>query len=456
MMRIGIPGRWTALAVTLCCLPTPGAPQADAGILVTDVRYWSLGEVTRVAIELTGPFKYRSDRLPNPERLFFDIRGAKPSKKGMQSIEPRNDVISRIRIAETQPGTTRVVLDLLRKAEYTVSQLSNPDRLIVELRASGTGAKPAEVTSKLPDKQPEPAVKTVETTLPAPEPALHIPPPDLTAKAAPPPKSVVPAAPAPTLTGPAIVPRGAQPNRSGSRTMTRVLGLKLGKIVIDPGHGGHDVGTTGPSGLNEKDLVLDISRRLADLLQEQLRSEVLLTRQDDTFIPLEERTRIANQNKADLFLSVHANSSPVRSVAGVETYYLSFTTNRNALELAARENAGSSRGIFDLQELLQRIALRDKLDESREFASRVQSSLFAVSAKNNAASRNRGVKKAPFVVLIGASMPSVLCEIGFLTNSTDEALLKRPEYRQRIAEAIASGVSGYAETLSNFQVAKRD
>jgi N-acetylmuramoyl-L-alanine amidase len=146
----------------------------------------------------------------------------------------------------------------------------------------------------------------------------------------------------------------------------------------------------------------------------------------------------------------------VRSVAGVETYYLSFTTNRNALELAARENAGSSRGIFDLQELLQRIALRDKLDESREFASRVQSSLFAVSAKNNAASRNRGVKKAPFVVLIGASMPSVLCEIGFLTNSTDEALLKRPEYRQRIAEAIANGVSGYAETLSKFQVAQRD
>ena len=250
-------------------------------------------------------------------------------------------------------------------------------------------------------------------------------------------------------------PKAAARNANGDRSLTRALGLKLGRVVLDPGHGGHDVGTHGPSGLYEKDLVLDVSQRLAALLQDRLGSEVLLTRNDDTFVPLEGRTRIANDSKADLFLSIHANSSPVKSVTGVETYYLNFTTSRTALDLAARENAAAESSIFDLKDVLEKIALKDKIDESREFASRLQTSLYTLT-KASAAAKNRGIKKAPFVVLIGAQMPSVLAEIGFLTNSTDEALMRKTEHRQKIAEALYKGIAAYAESLSQFQVAKRE
>ncbi len=250
-------------------------------------------------------------------------------------------------------------------------------------------------------------------------------------------------------------PLPAKRNTNGDRSLTRVLGLKLGRVVLDPGHGGHDGGTHGPSGLFEKDLVLDVSQRLGGLLEDRLGAEVIFTRSDDTFIPLEERTRIANDHKADLFLSIHANSSPYRTAAGVETYYLNFTTSKAALDVAARENASAEHSVFDLKELLQKIALRDKVDESREFANRLQTSLYSATTKGNVAAKNRGIKRAPFVVLIGASMPSVLAEIGFLTNSADEALLRKSEYRQKLAEALYKGISGYAETLSHFQVAKQ-
>ncbi len=237
--------------------------------------------------------------------------------------------------------------------------------------------------------------------------------------------------------------------------MIRVLGLKVGRIVLDPGHGGHDTGTVGPEGLREKDLVLDVAKRLGALIEERMNSEVIYTRTDDTFIPLEQRTEIANEAKADLFLSIHANSSPLRSAAGVETYYLNFTTSRAALDLAARENAGSQKSIFELQDLLEKIALKDKVDESREFANRIQSSLYSFSAKSDAHARDRGVRKAPFVVLIGASMPSVLAEIGFISNAHDESVMKRAEYRQRLAEALYKGLARYAGTLSHFQVAQK-
>jgi N-acetylmuramoyl-L-alanine amidase len=238
--------------------------------------------------------------------------------------------------------------------------------------------------------------------------------------------------------------------------MIRVLGLKVGRIVLDPGHGGHDAGTIGPEGLREKDLVLDVAKRLGALIEERLGSEVIYTRADDVFVPLERRTEIANEAKADLFLSIHANSSTLRSAAGVETYYLNFTTSRAALEVAARENAGSQKTIYELQDLLEKIALKDKVEESREFATRVQTAMFGLSAKSDALSRDhRGVKRAPFVVLIGASMPSVLSEIGFISNAHDESIMKRAEYRERIAEALYKGLAGYANTLSHFQVAQR-
>jgi N-acetylmuramoyl-L-alanine amidase len=234
----------------------------------------------------------------------------------------------------------------------------------------------------------------------------------------------------------------------------RALGLKAGRVVLDAGHGGHDQGSAGATGLLEKDLALDVTRRLGDLIEERLGMEVVYTRSDDRFISLEGRTEIANQKKADLFLSVHANSSAYAAASGIETYYLNYTTTREALDVAARENATSGRSIHELRDLIQKIAMNDKLAESREFASKMQTALYGVASRANPNARNRGIKRAPFVVLIGAQMPSVLCEIGFLSNPREEALLKKPEHRQKIAEALFRGVQRYAETLASFQVAR--
>ncbi len=401
---------------------------------VTDVRFWSTGEVTRVAVEVSAEFKYKYDHLDNPPRLFFDVQDARPATSLKTTIAVGDRLLKQIRVAETQPGITRVVLDLAQDADFTASQLSNPERLIVELSPKAAKASStAGPGSPSHTEAPGPAQHASE---------IH------SAKTLP-----VAAAAAREADWPE--PKAAARNANGGRSLVRVLDLKLQRVVLDPGHGGHDVGTHGPSGLYEKDLVLDISQRLAKLLQDRLGSEVLLTRNDDTFVSLEGRTKIANDFKADLFLSIHANSSPVKSVTGVETYYLNFTTSRTALDLAARENAAAESSIFDLKDVLEKIALKDKIDESREFATRLQNSLYTLT-KGSAASRNRGVKKAPFVVLIGAEMPSVLAEIGFLTNAKDEALMRKDEHRQKIAEALYKGIASYAATLSQFQVAERE
>jgi N-acetylmuramoyl-L-alanine amidase len=249
--------------------------------------------------------------------------------------------------------------------------------------------------------------------------------------------------------------REARPTAAGDRSLTRVLGLKIGKIVIDAGHGGHDTGTIGPNGLLEKDVVLDVAKRLGRLLESRLGAEVIYTRRDDTFIPLETRTAIANRERADLFISIHANSSRDSDARGVETYYLNFTSSPEALEVAARENAVSEKSIYELQDLVKKIALKEKIEESREFAGDVQESLYGGLALNNAHLRNRGVKKAPFIVLIGANMPSILAEISFVSNPTDERKLETSEHRQRIAESLYRGVSKYVSGLSGVKVASK-
>jgi len=500
-----------AFAISLATAQTPAHRDAAENTAspshVTAVRFWSMGDVTRIAIEATGEFTFHSDRIPNPDRLFFDLPGTKPNldRRGVNVIPVHDKFLKQIRVAETQRGVTRIVLDLENSSIYTTETLANPDRLIIELRTPGTA----------PPKHDAVAVATAERTLippppPPPPPAMHptrvfTPPPapariiaqpvvEQSAVEAPPPitpgaptranpvlmaKLDVPPPPAAQLrtqdhapvlkvtptpqqaTASATLPRALPPSEvayparraaSGNRSMTRVLGLKINRIVIDPGHGGHDTGTVGPTGLREKDLVLDVSMRLGALIEQRLGSQVVYTRSDDTFIPLEERTAIANANQADLFLSIHANSSPVPAASGVETYYLNFTTSKDALDLATRENKDSTLTINDLQGVLQQIALKDKVDESREFAARIQESLSATSIKA-AHNRDRGIRRAPFVVLIGASMPSVLAEIGFVSNPADERLLKRPETRQKIAEALYKGLAQYASTLSHFQVA---
>ncbi|MGO9096073.1 MAG: N-acetylmuramoyl-L-alanine amidase [Bryobacteraceae bacterium] len=477
---------------------------------ITAVRFWSVGEVTRVAIETDGETSYHAERLDNPDRLFFDLQGTRPQGKGLETIPVGDRLLKQIRIARTLPGVTRVVLDLEVRAEYSVSHLSNPDRIMVELRLAGkgpatppvrsvTGNHPiAEVAPEEAENEPETKPAPVaEPVKPMPERAVFRMPPAPVAEARrpaveppslpparlpayrPPSENVPPPVHAPHVaeskpavqTPPAPAPRvaeakpaaetksapevglAAQRDSHGDRSMIRALGLKLGRVVLDPGHGGQDAGTIGPGGLEEKTLVLDVAQRLGVLITQRLGSEVIFTRTDDTYVPLEARTALANEKHADLFLSIHANSSKLRAISGSEAYFLNFTTSASALEVAARENASSEQSIHELQSLLQKIALKEKVQESREFAATIQKSLYA-GLWDAKGIKNRGVKQAPFVVLIGAQMPSVLAEIAFLSNPKDEAQLKRPEYRQKVAEALYKGVSQYAGTLSHFQVAR--
>ena len=460
-----IPALLVITAASVC------AQSRTAPLEVKDVRFWSLPEVTRVAVETNGEFRFQSDHIYNPERIFFDLIGAKPrpGARRMSTIEVGDRLLRRIRMAETLPGVTRVVLDLAVPVEITASQLGNPDRLMIELRPAGSG--PA--GSRPASSPPAAPIAITESTGPVPLPAMpSSPPPALSPQSAPatstlkttiaglkkpeplkrepvPDPGPVPETPSFSAANPA-----RRTTSDGSRSLTRALGLKINRVVIDAGHGGHDQGAMGTRGLTEKELVLDVALRLGKLIEQKMGSEVIYTRSDDTFVPLEQRTALANQKKADLFLSIHANSSPAPKVAGVETFYLNFTTSSESLDVASRENASSHKSVFELRGLIQSITLNDKAEESKEFASSIESSLQSYAARYIPNAKGRGIKKAPFVVLIGASMPSVLAEVGFLSNAHEEMLLKRPEHRQRLADALYRGVSRYAQTLSHFEVAQ--
>ncbi|MBI1787641.1 MAG: N-acetylmuramoyl-L-alanine amidase [Acidobacteria bacterium] len=422
--------------ILMAAAPLVSAAAPAEEVKVASIRHWSAEDATRVIIETTGGFKYRSDTLHEPERVFFDLAGVRPRTpiRGIQTIPVGDKFLKRIRVAETQPGRTRVVLDLEERVVHTASVDRKPDRLIIELRVprpapTAPAEKPLTQLGPEPAAAPKTEVAVAKTESP-PAPAVR---PEV--KSAPP-----PARPARRIPG-------------AGTTLTRALGLKMARVAIDPGHGGNDHGSTGPGGLIEKELVLDVAKRLGELVEERMGAEVVYTRADDTFIPLEGRTELANEKKADLFISIHANSSPYASVLGVETYYLNLTTSREAMDLAARENATSRHGIHDLGDLIQKIARNDKVAESREFAAKMQAALYSLYRATPSV-RNRGVKKAPFIVLIGATMPSILAEIGFLSNPREEAILKRPEQRQKLAEALYRGLSRYAETLSHLQVAR--
>lgn len=443
-------------------------PVCVAQTVLKDVRFWSQGEVTRVALELSEMPEFHENRLSQPDRIFFDFVDTKARIQGRvaATLAVNDGQLRQIRVGEAKRGVTRMVLDLATDVVVTKETLSNPTRLILELRQPGTAAKtPGPAKAERPVWTPGVAVAEPPGRVDDP-PELASPLPPIVIALAPPrypPFPVAARAPAPVIARtpsapprrpPPAAAREAKPATEAASTMTRALGLKIRRIVLDPGHGGHDQGTAGPAGLTEKELVLDIALRLGQLLTDELGTEVIYTRRDDRFIALEERTRIANESRADLFLSIHANSSPLKSVSGIETFILSFTTQKDALETAARENASSELGVFELRDLLQRIALKEKVNESREFATRINAALSRGWYNQAANARNRGVKKAPFVVLIGANMPSVLAEIGFLSNARDEKELMKPEARQRMAEALAKGIAHYADSLSHFQVAR--
>lgn len=450
--------------------------------LVTSIRHWSTPDYTRVAIDLENEVQYEAGRIAEPDRIFFDLHNTKLASELVgKTFDVEDGFLRKIRVAQFQPGLTRVVLEVNDLAEYSAFLLPNPYRLIVDIHGKAPAKteavaaqgkeKPAPVAAKPEPAKPEASrTSKTEASPPQVEVAKKVEPEK--PEPAPGTEKEVKATSRPT-SGPtfeAVAPRSesqrkstlrqpapkeAKPTASGEHSLVRALGLKIGRIVIDPGHGGHDTGTIGPDGLAEKDLVLDVGLRLGRLLEHKMGAEVVYTRDDDTFIPLESRTAVANQNQADLFLSIHANSSRDRGARGVETYYLNFTSAEDALEVAARENAVSEKSIHELQDLVKQIALKDKIEESKEFASEVQTALYAGISKKNKGLRNRGVKKAPFVVLIGANMPSVLAEISFLSNSTDERKLQTPEYRQRIAEALYKGVAKYVDGLSGVSLAAK-
>ena len=496
---------------------------------VTGIRHWSTSTYTRVAIDLGDEVTFEAARVPDPDRLFFDLHGARldAALVGKTFDVTDDGFLKRIRAAQAGGDVTRVVLDVSDVSEYSAFLLPNPYRLIIDIHGRKTLAQgqvaartepAAEIpvataavkrasaaanSSGLPEMAPteigemvRPAVVTelptpVRTSAPAPrvsvvqKPTAAKPVPNAVAVSKPQTATEVAAVSespgkvdgteAPTskpiavrevslgasarktkataAAAEAAPVRAADKTAEGETSLIRALGLKIGRIVIDAGHGGHDSGTIGAGGIEEKDVVLDVALRLGKLLHERLGAEIIYTRSDDTFIPLETRTAVANKAQADLFLSIHANSSADPAARGVETYYLNFTSDPMALDVAARENAVSGQSIHQLSDLVKKITLKDKIAESREFATDVEDSLYAGLTKGNAGLKDRGVKKAPFVVLIGANMPSILAEISFVTNPQDADQLRQPEYRERVAESLYRGVARYESGLAGTRPA---
>ena len=433
--------------------PSPDIPPKAGSALaqVTNVRHWMTADSTRVVIELERKVRYEAGRVANPARIYIDLYDTRPAAAiSGKTVAVENGLLKSVKAGRHRVDVTRVVLTVADRSDYSLSELPNPYRLVVDLQN-----RPTE-TPVVSESKPAASGRREEGRPAAPASAGASPKVAAGANPEPPP-STEPAEVAKAAAGPVFEKINvAKPNRrDGTRSLTRALGLKIGRILLDPGHGGHDTGTIGPAGLTEKDLVLDVAQRLGQLIAERLGSEGLYTRQDDTFVPLEARTVLANEKQADLFLSIHANSGRSASARGIETYYLNFTTDPAALEVAARENAVSQERISQLQGLVRKIALQEKVDESKEFAAHIQGALWKSLSSRNRRSSNRGVKKAPFVVLVGANMPSVLAEIAFLSNPADEKLLNTAPYRQKIAAALYAGLVSYAETLSSVKVVAR-
>ena len=471
--------------------PEKNAPEERPGgpLEVTAVRHWVGPNYSRIVIGVEGEVKFNTVRLSKPDRIVLDMQDSRLSPALVGKTFPAEDgYLQQIRVAQFSSGVNRVVLDVEKIEDYSVFSLPNPFRLVIDVHG---GSLPAMAKVEKPAAPPTPEsrkteknsvpsapiaptpssrVETATRSLPAP-PAVATPKsenPDSTkARSAekttaslnppppPEPRKKRKAEPEAPVAPAAPVIHAAGPTESGSRTLTRALGLKIGRIVIDPGHGGHDTGTIGPTGLLEKDVVLDVGLRLKKLLENSTGCEVIMTRDDDTFIPLEERTAIANEKSADLFISIHANASRDMSARGIETYYLNLTSSPDVLEVAARENATSQESVHELQDLIKKIAMTEKIEESQDFARQVQREVYSRVTKVSGAQRDRGVKKAPFVVLIGANMPSVLAEISFLTNPSDERMLKRPDYREKIASALYDGILQYLKNLGEVKTVER-
>jgi N-acetylmuramoyl-L-alanine amidase len=431
-----MPSEPTVTAAELPSAPATSTSAPSSSVVIRDVKRTELPDGVRITMEMDGEATFRAERVENPERVFFDVKNARPaSALADRTLKFAGDLVREIRFGR-HPEATRVVVDLRGAESYSVFTLYEPFRVVVDVKRSAAAAPPP----VSPEPKSLPAPPSAVPTAPTPTPAQQVDSP-LAKDAAltPPPPATASIPPAST-------------NSDGKFSLARQLGLGVSRIVIDAGHGGHDPGASA-NGLTESELTLDIALRLQKLLAKQPGVDVVMTRGTDVFIPLEERTRIANREGADLFLSIHANASRNSKARGVETYFLNFATNPDAEAVAARENAGSGQSMHKLPDIVRAIALNNKIDESRDLADMVQRSMVRKLSTRNKDLRDIGVKQAPFVVLIGAEMPSVLAEMSFVTNKQDAALLKSGAYRQQIAEALLDAVVRYQQSLKKMRSA---
>ncbi len=397
---------------------------------VLPVKYWSSDNYTRVVIMASGPVNYKEtllDKTDNkPRRLYLDFKKSYIEPRYRSPVPIEDGLLKRIRTGQFTPDIVRVVLDIESIDNYKIFNLPDPFRVVIDVRGK---------TEQAPEKEtPKTHVAIVQHKKRVKKQieARHKLPILRDRK-----KVAI------TTRGKKTRSQVARVPSSHTLTLAQQLGLGVKKIVIDPGHGGKDPGAMG-FGLKEKDIVLSIAKKLAPVLRKELGCEVILTRSDDTFISLEERTAIANTQNADLFVSLHINAHPSKKIHGLETYFLNLSTNAEAMRVAARENATSTHQMSDLQDILSDIMKNSKILESSRLAQQVHDSILTKARHMGYADiKNLGVKQAPFYVLIGAQMPAILIEIAFISNEDDVKNLKNPKFSNMLVKEIASGIRNY-------------
>ena len=420
-------------------LPKIMVSTADTGknslSYVLPVKYWSSDNYTRVVIMASDPVNYQEVLLEEtantPRRLYIDFKKSYIEPQYRSPVPIEDGLLRRIRTGQFSPDTVRVVLDIESIDNYKIYNLPDPFRVVIDVRGEEkeTGAAPPVplLSSLKKIKLPRESDKETPVVVLRDTKKIAFAPPaksrDVTMDAA-----------------PAVA---STPAETTPPSLAQQLGLGVKKIVIDPGHGGKDPGAMA-FGIKEKDIVLDIAKKLAPILEKELQCEVLLTRNEDVFISLEERTAIANTENADLFVSLHINAHPSAKVRGLETYYLNLSTNAEAMRVAARENATSTHQMSDLQDILSDIMKNSKISESSRLAQQVHNSILSKAENNGFADiKNLGVKQAPFYVLIGAAMPAILIEIAFISNEKDVQNLQNVDFVLMLTQEIASGIRAY-------------
>ena len=432
--------------------PKPSARADSIGL--TAIRRDVLPDALRITLALDRDTAFTHERLDGPPRVVVDLDGTAAGSLSGRELSFDDDVVRAIRVVSLEGQRTRVVLDLEGAGRHSVYALSRPYRVVIDLERA-LSARVRLVPRPLPFPVPREAAPVLpdESVTVAAE--LSAEPPAVDPAAAAPVAALGGDVPAPVAGAPANFPPAPSTDLEGGFSLSRQLGLGISRIVIDPGHGGRDPGSRG-RGLVESEVVLDVALRLEALLLAQPGIEVVLTRRTNVFVPLEERTAIANREQADLFLSIHANASRDIRARGIETFFLNFARDPEAEALAARENAESAQTMRSLPNIVQAIALNNKIDESRDFAAILHRAVYSRLSAIDRRVEDRGVKQAPFVVLIGAAMPSVLAEVSFLTNQQEADLLRTDRYRQWLAEALLEGVQEYQYSLRIGVVASQE